>query len=191
MKKPIGFLTILLLPGIFGGSIIAQSQDDMKVFQAYMTPGPTHDMLAKSTGNWAGTITLWMQPGAQPVNAAGESKNEMILGGRYLKTVSTGNMMGMPFEGMGVTGYDNAKKVFVNTWVDNMGTGITNMEGKWDPQTKSINFSGTMVDPATGKDVPIREVIKFVNDTTQILEWYNTAHGQEYKSMEIRYTRKP
>ncbi len=36
--------------------------------------------------------------------------------------------MGMPFEGMGIDGYDNLAKQYVSTWVDNMGTGIMNID---------------------------------------------------------------
>jgi len=39
--------------------------------------------------------------------------------------------MGMPFEGMGLDGYDNASKEYISIWIDNMGTGIMYMKGKW------------------------------------------------------------
>jgi hypothetical protein len=169
---------------------IAQNQDDMKAMMAYMTPGDVHKMMAKSAGTWTGAISMWMQPGAQPMTMTGDSKIEMILGGRYLQEKSTGTMMGMPFEGQGTTAYDNAKKIFISTWIDNAGTGLMYLEGKWDDANKSINFSGKMVDPSTGKDLAVREVLKFVDDNTHTLEMYITADGKEYKSMEIKYTRK-
>lgn len=34
----------------------------------------------------------------------------MIFGGRYQLSNYKGNFMGMPFEGMSIMGYDNAKK---------------------------------------------------------------------------------
>ncbi len=170
---------------------LAQPNDDeMKAMMAYMTPGQVHQMMAKSAGTWSGAITMWMKPGAPPMNVTGESKNEMILGGRYLQSKNTGNMMGMPFEGIGVTGYDNAKKMFVSSWIDNMGTGMMYLEGVWDDATKSIKLSGKMVDPITGKDVPVKENIKFVDDNTQIMEMYMDDNGKEFKSMEIKYTKK-
>lgn len=171
-------------------SVFAQSQDDMKAMMAYSTPGEMHKLMAKSTGTWTGAITMWMQPGAPPMTSTGEARNEMILGGRYLQSKNTGNYMGMPFEGISVTGYDNAKKVFVNSWIDNMGTGMMYLTGTWDDASKSINYTGTEVDPTSGKDIAIREVLKFIDDKTQMMEMYMTAGGAEFKTMEIKYTLK-
>lgn len=99
-------------------------------------------------------------------------------------------MMGMPFEGMSTIAYDNAKKVFVNSWIDNGGTGITVLEGTWDASNKMINFTGNMFEPSAGKEIPIRETLKFVDDNTQIHEMFVMQNGKEFKMMEIKYTRK-
>ena len=189
MKK-LTFAALAVVLTFSSLSLLAQTNDDMKAMMAAATPGDEHKMLAKSVGVWKGDIKMWMQPGAAPTASTGETTNEMIMGGRYLQSKNTGNFMNMPFEGIGVTGYDNVKKVFVNSWIDNMGTGIMSMTGTWDPQSKSINFTGTMADPMSGKDVAIRQVLKMVDDNTQLLEMYSTANGQEVKNMEIKYTRK-
>ena len=166
------------------------NNDDMKAMMAYSTPGDIHKMLAKSVGTWSATVTMWTQPGAPPMSYAAAATDEMILGGRYLQSRNTGTFMGMPFEGIGITGYDNAKKQFVNSWIDNMGTGIMSMTGTWDDATKSIKFTGSMVDPMSGKDIPVREVLRMVDDNTQIMEMYSTMGGKDFKNMEIKYTRK-
>jgi len=171
-------------------NLTAQTQEEMKAFTNYITPGPIQQMMAKSAGDWTGTVTMWMQPGAPPTTSTLETTNEMVLGGRYLKGTHKGTMMGMPFEGIGTTGYDNSKKIFVNSWIDNMGTGILYMEGSWDDATKSINLNGKSTDPLTGKDIPTREVWKFVDDTHQELEMYFTEKGKEFKGMEIKFTKK-
>lgn len=168
----------------------AQTDDDMKAMMAYSTPGDIHKMLAKSVGNWTADISMWMAPGGSPMKSTGEMKNEMILGGRYLKGTNTGNFMGQPFEGIGITAYDNAKKMFINTWIDNMGTGVMTLSGTWDASTNSVNLSGTMVDPASGKDVPVREVLKMTDDNHQTLEMFANMGGKEFKTMEIQFTRK-
>jgi hypothetical protein len=163
----------------------------MKNWQAYMTPGEMHAMLAKSVGTWNGEITMWETPGAPSTTSNGTAVYKMVLGGRYLEGTHTGNMMGMPYEGHSLTGYDNGKKVFFNGWIDNMGTGIMHMEGSWDDASKTITFKGKEFNPMTMKDCEMREVFKIVDDNNQIMEMYGPGpDGKEFKMMEIKSTRK-
>jgi hypothetical protein len=155
-----------------------------------MTPGTFHQMIAKDDGEWTEEITMWMAPGAPPTTSTATAENKMIMGGRYQQSIHKGNFEGMPFEGMSILGYDNLKKVFVNSWIDNMGTGIMFMEGKWDPATRSINFKGKISDPISGKEQPVREVFKIIDDNNQLMTMYNTMNGKEYKSLEIKFKRK-
>jgi hypothetical protein len=168
----------------------AEDQAAQKAWMEYMTPGPFHQMLAKSDGEWNYSMSAWMKPDAEPVKSTGTSVNRMILGGRYQESRSTGTFMDQPFEGIGTTGYDNAKKMVVSSWVDNMGTGVMYLEGKWDEATKTVTLNGKMLDPMTGKDCPVKEVIKWVDDNTQKMEMYTTVDGKEFKSMELTMTRK-
>ena len=168
----------------------AQTNEEMQAMMAYMTPGTVHQMMAKSAGDWTGKASFWMKPDAPPTTADVTTKQEMILGGRYLRSVNTGNMMGMAFEGIGITAYDNARKVFISSWIDNMGTGITTLEGTWDDKTKSITFSGKMMEPSVGREIPVRQVIRFVDDNNQVIEMYAEMNGKEAKTMQIVFTRK-
>jgi hypothetical protein len=161
-----------------------------KAWTDYMTPGNIHNMLAKANGHWTVETTMWMEPGGQPMKSTGNAETRMILGNRYQESKHSGNMMGMPFEGISLTGYDNAKKLFINTWIDNMGTGMMTMEGKWDEGARTIHFTGKACDPMTGKDMPVRETLKIIDDNTQSMEMFMTHEGKEYKSMEIKLTRK-
>jgi hypothetical protein len=166
------------------------SDKDMQVWMSYMTPGEMHKMLASANGDWHEELTMWMAPGQPPTKAEAECTNSMIFGDRYQESIHKGQMMGMPFEGKSTVGYDNARKIFQSTWVDNRGTGIMYTEGKYDPKTNSINLSGTCVDPGTGKMEKVREVMKFVDDKTQMMEMYMTKDGKEFKTMEIKFTKK-
>jgi hypothetical protein len=164
----------------------------MKAWMAAATPGEPHKMLAKGDGNWTAETTMWETEGAAPTTSTGESSNKMVLGGRYQMINFKGNMMGMPFEGMAITGYDNVKKKFVSTWIDNMGTGVMNMEGTWDEGSKSMTLNGTMLDPATGKTCNLKEVFTMVDDDHQTMEMWgpDMKTGKQFKNMEIKYTRK-
>lgn len=163
----------------------------MKNWQAYATPSDVHKMMAKWDGTWNTEMNSWMSPDAPPVKSTGKCVNKMVLNGLYQENVYSGNMMGMPFEGHGIMGYDNAKKMFVSTWVDNMGSGIMKMEGPWDEATKSMTLKGIGVDPSTGKDCHMREVFKVIDDNTQMMEMYGPSpkDGKETKMMEIKFTR--
>lgn len=162
----------------------------MKAWMTYMTPGEIHKMLAGSDGEWKGDITMWMAPNAPAIKSTGSAVNKMIMGGRYQQSMHTGSFNGMPFEGMSLVGYDNAKKVFMSSWVDNMGTGIMQMEGTWDAKTNTINFTGNTIDPATGKDMKVRETYKIIDNNTHLMEMYAMQGGKEFKTMEIKFTKK-
>jgi len=188
MKKiftVLGLLTILFAPGSK-----AQTDAEMKAWQDYMQPGEVHKMIAQSDGEWNEEITMWMDSAQPPMKTTAVAKNEMIMGGRYQISKTTGSMMGMPFEGMSLMGYDNAKKIFTSTWVDNFGTGTITSEGTWDEQAKTINLKGKAMEPMSGKEITMRQVIKFIDNDTQQIEMFDDRTGKETKSMEIKLTRK-
>ncbi len=168
-----------------------QPSPEEQAMMAYAAPGPMHQMLAKSNGMWNQDITMWMAPGAQPMKSTATCVNTMIIGGRYQQGRTRGSFSGMPFEGTSTTGYDNQKKMFVSTWIDNMGTGIMYMEGPYNEATKSVEMKGSMVDPMTGQETAMRETWKMIDDKNQLMEMYATPKGgKEFKTMEIKFSRK-
>lgn len=190
MKRLILMLAAVMIAASFS-AVSAQTEAEMKAWMDYMTPGDFHKEMAKWDGEWKEDITMWMAPGAPPQKSTGACVNKMILGGRYQSATHTGNFGGMPFEGISTTGYDNARKIFITTWVDNMGTGVMILEGTWDESSKSLNLKGKQIDPGTGKEMAVREKFTVIDDNTQKMEMFVTPEGmQEYKNMEIVFTRK-
>lgn len=177
------FLLFLSAPRIF-------AQDQQEAWQNYMTPGPVHQMMAESAGEWTYQVTIWMDPSQPPQKMEGSCTYEMILGGRYLKSTHKSNMMGMPYEGMMLLGYDNAKKEFTEVWYDNFGTGTSIFTGKYSDQDSTLHLTGTMVDPATGKDMKYREDMKIIDKDNQIMTMYAVQDDKEIKNMEQVLTRK-
>jgi hypothetical protein len=170
------------------------SQDEMmKNWQASMTPGTQHKMLEESVGTWDSEVKMWWNgPKGEPTVSKGTSVNKMVLGGRYLQQDFTGEMMGNPFVGTGFTGYDNFKKKYVGFWIDNMGTGMSTMDGVLAKDGKSVTMWGKMDDPMTGqKDKKVKYVVRFVDKDTQVFETYDvTAYGDKQPVMEITYKRQ-
>jgi hypothetical protein len=163
----------------------------MKNWQAYMTPGDVHKMMAKWDGTWNGDVTMWMYPGAPEQKSKSTAVNKMIMNGLYQESNHSGNMMGMPFSGKSIVAYDIHKNEFMSTWIDNMGSGIMMLKGPWDEATKTVTLKGKMTDPGTKGDVDVKETFKIIDDNTQEMEMFMmTPDGKEFKTMNIKYTRK-
>ncbi|GAA4469285.1 hypothetical protein GCM10023093_28430 [Nemorincola caseinilytica] len=156
-----------------------------------MTPGPEHKELAASEGRWETSMTYWDHEGATPTVTKGTCEMKMVLGGRYQQSIYKGNVNGTEFEGIGYVAYDNAKKMFVNTWIDNMGTGILYLEGAYDANSNSTEMVGKCMDPATCRQKGMRQITKNLDENTQVMEMYETPeNGREYKTMEIRFAKR-
>lgn len=162
-----------------------------KAWNDFKAPGEMHKWLAKSNGTWEAEVTHWMDPAAPPMKSKATVVNSMALNGLYQQSKFAGMMFDAPFEGIGTTGYDNAKKMFVSTWIDNMGSGIVYMTGSWDDAAKTLNMKGKQTDPVAGKDCDIREEYKVVDDNTHIMTMYGPGvDGKEMKMMEATFKRK-
>ena len=162
----------------------------MAKMEAYAKPGEEHKMLASKTGKWTGKHKYWMEPGGPAMESVVHSEYAMLMD-RFLVDTTKGDMMGMPFEGHGMTGYDNLTKKWVATWVDNMGTGIMTMEGTYDAASKTTTMTGNMADPMAGKPTPMKMILKDVDADNYVMEMHctNPKDGKLFKCMEIAYTR--
>jgi hypothetical protein len=190
MKKISLALAILCL---LTANVQAQTEAEMKAWQEYMTPGDQHKVLASMDGEWDGDVTTWHAPNTEGSVSKSTTANKMIMGGRYQISNHTGNMMGMPFEGMSITGFDNAKKKFIATWIDNVGTGIMVLEGGWNAATKTMTLTGKAVDPSAGnaKEMAVRQTFRIVDANTHLMEMFGPGpDGKEYKMMQIKMTKK-
>jgi hypothetical protein len=174
-------------------------QEMMKQMMQLSQINENHKLLASIDGNWTYTIKFWMSPdpNAPPQESKGTATRKSIMGGRYVVMDVTGKMQmpgldgkmkDMQFNGMGIEGYDNVKKKFVGSWIDNMGTGVALAEGTYDPTSKTFTFTSEM-EPVPGMKTPVREVLKLTDKDHMMLEWYENRGGQEKKTMEINYTR--
>ncbi len=178
--------------GLFSLSTFAQDMDQeamMKAWQKSMTPGPEHKMLANMVGEWDGEISMWQDPSQPPQTSKGSAQFESIFDGRYIIGKYTGNMMGMPFSGMDITGYDNVKKMFFTSWIDNMGTGVMYVEGTYDKNSNTFNYTGETADPM-GNKMKVKEIITIIDKDHNKFEMFMDTGKGEIKSMEIKYTRK-
>jgi hypothetical protein len=162
----------------------------MEAMAKYATPTEMHKHLEKMVGKWSTTTKMWMDPAAPAMESKGSAEYNMGLGGRWIMMKYTGDMMGQPFEGTGMTGYDNFKKQYVSSWTDNMSTAMMLSTGTANADGSEFSLAGTMDDCMTGeKNMKFREVIRIAGPNAFTLEMYNTVKGKEMKVMEIAHTR--
>jgi hypothetical protein len=162
----------------------------MEVYQKLGTPGDAHKMLASMAGTWATKSKAWMDPDKPPMESEGSCEQKMLLGGRYLQQEFSGDMMGSPFSGIGIMGYDNHTREYVSTWIDSMSTGIYFFEGTASPDGKTITQENCYDDPVKGP-MTWRSVTKIIDGNTMLFEMYGIDKtGRKDKMMEMIYTRK-
>ncbi len=164
-----------------------EQQAMMEAWQKAMTPGFQHAALAEMEGTYSLTVKMWMEPGAEPMISTGTSLRRMIMGGRYLQETVRGTSMGQPFEGMGLTGYDNVRGEYWGTWIDNMSTGLMTSTGSWDQASDTGTFTGSYVDPVSKQTVQSRMTLERHDDGSETMTSYNLSPDGEVKTMEIVY----
>ena len=171
----------------------ADMQEMMKKWLEVATPGESHKFLDQLTGKWDITIRMWPEGPAKPaIETKGSSEAKWILDGKFLLEESTGQMMGMPFRSMNTMGYDNYKKKYVVSYIDNMSTAIFTGEGKLDLDKKVMTSFGKMDEFMTGeRDKPVKYVTRFISKDKHVFEAYDEVGSpNEFKAFEIIYTRK-
>jgi hypothetical protein len=170
----------------------------MAMMMELAKPGENHKLLAQSVGTWTFAVKMWMDPKGPPTESSGSAVVKEVMGGRYFIGEYTGKfpmpgpdgkMMNMDFKGMSTDGYDNVKKMFVSSWIDNMGTSIVRLEGTYDSMNKILTYRGEE-EMMPGMKTKVRQVIKLTDNDHRTFEWYEDRGGTEVKTMEILYTRK-
>ena len=169
----------------------ADKQEMQKKMEAAGTPGPAHKALEPLVGNWKAEVKCWMESGGEPQVSQGTAKTNWTLNGRFLEEEFQGNMMGKPFKGCSLMGYDNIKQTYNTVWVSDMQTSMFTSEGKADSGNKVITLEGKTTCAVTGqKDVPVKTVFRLLSSDKHVFEMYDKRTGKEEKTMEITYTRQ-
>ena len=108
----------------------------------------------------------------------GTATRKMALDGRVLIEEVYSTMMGTPFTGHGMTGFDNVTGKYWSTWTDSMSTGLMISEGTCDAQ-QNCTFTGSWNDPIKKGPVNSRMTSRWTSPTTEIFEMYGPGQGRQ------------
>jgi hypothetical protein len=191
---------------LLAAPLVAQTTDKEKAPQPQQSPNqeemmkkwaaiamPADAQLDDLVGTWDVETKVWMNgTGSPPTVTKGSSIYTWVLGGRFLRQDMKGEMMGMPIEGVGYTGYDNYNKKYVGVWIDNSSTAMFTYSGYADQTGKVFTFFGTMDEWMTGENgKPVKYVTRILSKDKNVFEIHDLAIGSgETKVVEMTYTRK-
>ncbi len=151
-------------------------------------PGNEHRMLTSMVGTWNCDVEVFPMPGAPAMKSKG-TEEVVALGEFWTIGRFKGEMMGMPFEGQGISGYDPVRKKFTNYWIDSMTpTGMMG-EGTWNEEKKELVLTGRGVDPM-GSEYDFREVMGVIDADTRTFSLSMVMpDGTEFTMLNIKYAR--
>ncbi len=161
-----------------------------KRIMAVTSPGAMHKKLEYYIGDWDVTIASTMMPG-EPTKAT--ATFAWKIPGRWVTHEMKGTMMGRPYHGFGIIGFDNYRKCHVSTFVSNFDTSMSSFSGPVvDPSHKVSVEYGTMNEYLNGTLGKFARVVtRQIDQNTFELEIWDMQIGESGKPvLEFRYTRK-
>ena len=164
----------------------AAAQEGGEEMPEYMMPSEAHKVLTDLAGTWDVASRFWMDPTQPPMESKGEATFTAILEGRYVTQEYESEMMGQPFRGFGMDGYDVLAKKYVSVWTDTMGTAIYSMSGTREGNV--LTMEGQW--PSPEGTHTMRSVITHQDAEHFTMEMFMQAGEDWVQLMELKYTRR-
>lgn len=99
--------------------------------RAQEAPAPENAWLEQFTGEWETTSEFSVGPGVPQLTSSGTMSSRM-LGGHWVVSEMSAEMMGTKVEAVQTLGYDAEKQKYIGTWVDSMASHLWKYEGSVD-----------------------------------------------------------
>jgi hypothetical protein len=145
-----------------------------------------YDALRHCVGEWKVTQNHHM--GENVMESKGTESCAM-LGDYWLVSEYTGDVMGSPFEGRLIAGFDPVAGKAVGVWIDTMAPTMMVFEGEHDLATREAVLHSTMLDPMTGAPTTYVLRDKWVDDNTRDWSMGMVMGEDEMPMMTSRYER--
>lgn len=158
--------------------------------QAATSPDEHHRAVDVMIGDWEGTVKVWLQPGAPPMEAPGRIEREWILDGRYIREEVTIDAPGGAFKGLGFFGYNALDGRYESVWLENQSTAISYETGYLDREAMILRTQGQHRDAFTGQIIATRNEIDLsVPDRQTFTGFAIDSNGRENRTLEGTFTR--
>jgi len=154
-----------------------------------ISPDAARDVLAKLEGTWDLAIRLYDR-GSPQAATQGRSVFAPTLNGRFIREHFTGVFGAENIEGLGFTGFDEARGLFTMSWLDSSSGAISTALGSYDPDFETLTFAG-LYEPGPGaRPVETRTTITLDRDDRHLFTFkFVQPDGAELTVYEIVYRR--
>jgi hypothetical protein len=147
-------------------------------------PTDQHRWMKKQVGTWDTTLQ----------SMGSESKGTWVVtsihGGLWNQGSYQGEMMGSPFTGSELFGYDPGKGAFISVWVDSLSAKMGLLEGHYDAASKKLVMKGE-TEGMDGQPTVTTNVTDFVDDDTMVFTMTMPGpDGADLEVMTIAYKRR-
>lgn len=166
-------------------------KDPQSSFEPRSAPGAGQKFLEKFVGTWDVEKAFHPRSG-EPTRSKGECRQEMVHGGRFLRSEFTFGTQAGRTTGTGLIGFEPESGLFTSVWTDSRRTGMSFRRSKDKFDGKEIVLHGASLDG--GKDGrQSRTVTRLEADGAKIVhrQYSAGADGKERLVMELVMTRKP
>ncbi|TLU97296.1 DUF1579 family protein [Dyadobacter luticola] len=158
----------------------------------YSRPGANHAILGKLAGNWAfqdknlpfvkGTITR------KPIYE-GRFYVVEVTGGKLQIPIANGQMKLENYQEMEVEGYDNVKKAFISSSINNhIGSNIDIQVGSYDPSGSVFTYEWES-ELQPGFKIRKQRVLQIVDDSHYTETYYEEQNGTKKITRSLEYSR--
>ncbi len=170
---------------------MAKMMEAMQKARKFTAPSEMHNALKKFLGEWKSETRFYMGDKPSPPEI-GEVSNKWLIEGRFIMSEAKGMMMGQPFKGYTMMGYDNFKMSYVAASMTTWDTALRMSEGDIDPRTNALIMYGTVDEYLTGEhDKMSKLVFRFDGDDKYTWEIHDLSIGEKNtKVIEVTHTRK-
>lgn len=185
-------VALLCGAGVFVGNVLAQEGEAPAGGGMEMPPWTKktehHAAFAKQVGEWAG-VMKWTVEGMPPMQGTADVSAKLAFKGNFIQHDVTGNMMGMPYNGRWILGYDTIDEEYVSIWMDDMSPIASIGRGSEEDGVIALYSEG--VDAQAGGKSPEKLTFEWKGDDGFVFTFYRVVEdGEDKKFGEIVYTRK-
>ena len=157
--------------------------------QQHEPPSDTHKKLAKRAGDYE-VVIKFTSPDGKSMESKGTAKLTMILDGRFLQEENSGTMLGMPFSGRRLLGYNIDASRYEALWLYTGSPSMMTLTGEGKPDGKEIAFDASYT-AAKGKKVNFAVEYRFDSEDRFTIDLtLRGDDGATGSTLQATYARK-